>query len=58
MNDILKYLGVIVVLIGAGVLAATAFMGTTNNTSLTIGGVLLVLGLILQIVIPKFVVKE
>jgi uncharacterized membrane protein HdeD (DUF308 family) len=46
MKEFAKYIGVIVMLIGVAFLALPFFMGTTNNTNLIIGLVLVVEGLL------------
>lgn len=46
MKEFAKYISVIVMLIGVAVLAVPFFMGTTNNTNLIIGLVLVVEGLL------------
>jgi uncharacterized membrane protein HdeD (DUF308 family) len=46
MKEFAKYIGVIVMLIGVAVLAVPFFMGTTNNTNLIIGLVLVIEGLL------------
>lgn len=57
MKDILKYAGVIAVLIGAIVLIIPGLMHTTSNGTLTAAGIFLVVGFIAHIVINRFVVK-
>lgn len=57
MKDILKYAGVIVVLIGAIVLIIPGLMHTTSNATLTAAAILLVIGFVAHIVINRFVVK-
>ncbi|MEN6588727.1 MAG: hypothetical protein ABFC30_03580 [Proteiniphilum sp.] len=46
MKEFAKYIGVFVMLIGVAFLALPFFMGTTNNTNLIIGLVLVVEGLL------------
>lgn len=58
MNEFFKFLGVIVVLAGVVVLAVSAFTHSATNTMLTLGGVLMIVGLIIQIIIPKFIIKD
>ncbi len=45
MKEFAKYIGVLVMLIGVAFLVIPFFMGTTNNTNLIIGLVLVVEGL-------------
>ncbi len=56
MENILKYLGVFIVIAGVAFLAVPAFMsnGSTNMT-LGVGGILMVLGLIVHIILNKFI---
>lgn len=46
MKEFAKYIGVLVMLIGVAFLVIPFFMGTTNNTNLIIGLVLVVEGLL------------
>jgi hypothetical protein len=55
MKNLVKYLGVLLVVIGALVIIIPALMNTTNNTTLGIAAVLLVLGMVGHIVINKVV---
>lgn len=57
MKDFLKYAGVVVVLIGALVLIIPGFLHTTSNATLTVAGILLVIGFVAHIVLNRFVVK-
>ena len=54
MNTFLKYLGVLLVLAGVGVLAFYTF-GTQSNTYLITAGSLMVVGLLEFILVNKFV---
>lgn len=53
MNDLLKNLGVIVLLIGVVVLAIPAFLGKTTNAILLTGTILVVGGYIAHIFLNK-----
>ncbi len=57
MKEFLKYLGVVIEIIGALILIIPAFAKTSTNASMLTAGILLVVGLITQIVINKVVVK-
>lgn len=57
MKDILKYAGVILVLIGALVLIIPGLMHTTSNSTLSAAGILLVVGFVAHIILNRFVVK-
>lgn len=57
MKDILKYAGVIVVLIGALVLIIPGLLHTTNNSTLSVAGALLIVGFVAHIILNRFVVK-
>lgn len=46
MKEFAKYIGVLVMLIGVAFLVIPFFMGTTNNTNLILGLVLVVEGLL------------
>jgi uncharacterized membrane protein HdeD (DUF308 family) len=46
MKDFAKYIGAVVMLAGVAVLVIPFFMGTTNNTNLIIGLVLVIEGLL------------
>ena len=46
MKEFAKYVGVLVMLIGAAVLVIPFFMGLTNNTNLIIGLILVIEGLL------------
>jgi len=44
MNTLLKYLGVLVLLIGVGILAVPTITGNLSNTTLLIGLVIIIAG--------------
>lgn len=55
MGNLLKYLGVFIVLAGVLLLAIPAFIeGGTSNGTLASGGFLMVIGLIVHIVLNKY----
>lgn len=58
MKALLKYLGVIIELIGVAFLIIPKIMQTTSNATLIAGGSCLVAGIITFIIINKFVVTE
>ncbi|MGL5318875.1 MAG: hypothetical protein ACRC9Q_09345 [Bacteroidales bacterium] len=53
MNELLKYLGVIIAIIGVAILAIPQFMGTTTNGTLSTGLVVIILGILSFILINK-----
>lgn len=53
MKELLKYLGVIIAIIGVAILAIPQFMGTTTNTTLMSGLVVIILGIVSFILINK-----
>lgn len=53
MNELLKSLGVIVLLIGVAVLAVPAFTGGMSNSALLLGLGLIILGYLGHIVLNK-----
>jgi hypothetical protein len=55
MKSFLKNLGIFVILIGVIILALTSFNGTTSNTPLAISGGFIVVGLILQVVMGRYI---
>ncbi|MDX9748656.1 MAG: hypothetical protein RBT57_09165 [Paludibacter sp.] len=55
MKEFLKYLGPIFLLIGTIVIAFYFFNPSSANTLLVISGVLMVLGLIVHVVVNRFV---
>lgn len=55
MKSFLKYLGILVVVIGVLLLVIPAFLNSTSNTTLATAGVLMVVGLLAHIVINKYV---
>ncbi|MDA3868255.1 MAG: hypothetical protein PF489_16095 [Salinivirgaceae bacterium] len=55
MKSLLKNLGIIVILIGAVILAITMLSGSVSNVPLAIGGGVIVIGLIAQVVIGRYV---
>ncbi len=54
-KNLLKYLGVILVLCGVAVLAIAQFCGSLVNTHLYIAAALFLIGIIAQIVVNKLV---
>jgi len=54
MKSFLKNLGIFVILIGVIILGLTTLNGTTSNTPLAISGSFIVLGLILQVVLGRY----
>jgi multisubunit Na+/H+ antiporter MnhF subunit len=54
MKNLVKYLGVLSVVIGALVIIIPALMDATSNITLGIAAVFLVLGLVGHIVISKY----
>lgn len=53
MNEILKYTGVIILLVGVVVLAAPFFSGTMTNTLLLVGLLLILVGFFTHIFLNK-----
>ncbi|MDR1645642.1 MAG: hypothetical protein LBS05_07470 [Tannerellaceae bacterium] len=53
MNNLFKYLGVIILLIGVAILAVPAFTNGVNNTILLSGGGVIVIGYVAHIVLNK-----
>ena len=53
MNAILKSVGVIILLIGVGILAITAFADIQSNTYLGVGLLLVILGFVSHIFLNK-----
>ena len=53
MNEFLKYLGVIVLLIGVAVLAVPAFTGGMTNSTLLTGLALIIVGYLGHIALNK-----
>ncbi|MEG1544364.1 MAG: hypothetical protein RR382_07565 [Tannerellaceae bacterium] len=53
MNELIKSLGVIVLLLGVAILAVPTFMGAMNNAILLTGLAVIILGYIGHIVINK-----
>lgn len=53
MKELLKYLGVIIAIIGVAILAIPQFMGTTTNATLMTGLVVIILGIVSFILINK-----
>lgn len=58
MKQLVKYLGIIIILIGVAILAIPQFMGVTTNTTLGIGLVVMIIGLIAHIVINRYVEND
>lgn len=55
MKSLLKYLGIFIILIGVVVLIMASLNEASTNAPLAIGGVAIVVGLITQIVVGRFV---
>lgn len=53
MNQVLKYLGVIILLIGVAVLAVPDFSGQASNSALLTGLILIVVGYVSHIFLSK-----
>jgi hypothetical protein len=53
MNNLFKYLGVIILLIGVAILAVPAFLSGVNNTILLSGVGVIVLGYLAHIFLNK-----
>lgn len=53
MTNFIRYIGVILVLVGVLVIAVPALRGATTNTTLIVGIVLELLGFILHIVLNR-----
>lgn len=53
MNNLLKYLGAVIQLIGALVLAIPALMDKSSNFTLGLGLLLVILGFVLHIVLNR-----
>ncbi|MGL4805241.1 MAG: hypothetical protein ACRC26_02725 [Bacteroidales bacterium] len=53
MNELMKYLGVIIVIIGVAILAIPQFLGSTTNTTLATGLVVIIVGIISYILLNK-----
>lgn len=53
MKQLIKYLGVIVLLVGVAILAIPATQGALNNSILLVGLVIIILGYLGHIVINK-----
>ncbi|MGL4781605.1 MAG: hypothetical protein ACRDD8_04355 [Bacteroidales bacterium] len=49
----MKYLGVIIVIIGVAILAIPQFLGSTTNTTLATGLVVIIVGIISYILLNK-----
>ena len=53
MKELMKYLGVIIAIIGVAILAIPQFMGTTTNGTLATGLVVIIIGIFSFILINK-----
>lgn len=53
MNELMKYLGVLIVIIGVAILAIPQFLGSTTNTTLATGLVVIIVGIISYILLNK-----
>lgn len=58
MNNFLKYLGAIILLIGVLVIAIPAFLKVTTNVTLSVGLFLVILGFIGHIVFNRHVGED
>ncbi|MBO5961429.1 MAG: hypothetical protein J6V13_00405 [Paludibacteraceae bacterium] len=54
MNEFLKYLGVIIALLGVVAFALYYYVFPNSNTCLILGGAALVIGLLAHIIINRF----
>jgi hypothetical protein len=54
MKSLLKYLGILIVVIGALVIVIPAFLNATNNTTLIVSTVLMIGGLIAHVLLNKY----
>jgi len=57
MKGFLKYLGILIVLIGVLLLIIPAFLNTTSNLNLAIAAVMMVVGLIAHIILNKYITE-
>ncbi len=57
MKALLKYIGVIIELIGVVFLIVPKLNHTTSNTTLVVGGALLVIGVLTYVIINKIVTE-
>ncbi|MDL2222897.1 hypothetical protein LJB98_02230 [Bacteroidales bacterium OttesenSCG-928-M11] len=55
MKLFLKYLGIIIVLLGVCILAIPFFMGILSNQWLVVGGSFVVLGFLAYVLINKYI---
>lgn len=55
MKRLLKYLGILIILIGAVILIISTVSEISSNTTLAIGGAAIVLGILAQVVIGRYV---
>lgn len=58
MNNFLKYIGVILVLVGVLVIAIPAFTTGTTNLTLVIGIILEIVGFALHIILTRAVMSK
>lgn len=58
MKQLMKYLGVLIQIVGILLLIVPYFNRTTTNTTLITGGGLIALGLIVHIVLNRWFIKE
>lgn len=57
MKSFLKYVGIIVVILGAILIVVPAFMNATSNATLGTAGVLMVVGIIAHIFLNKYITE-
>jgi nicotinamide riboside transporter PnuC len=57
MKNLLKNLGILVVVIGVLLLIIPAFLNTTSNTTLGVAAILMVVGLIGHIMLNKYITE-
>lgn len=55
MNQFLKYLGVLLILVAVGILGVYVYKNVTSNTLLVVSALLLVGGLAVHVIINKIV---
>jgi hypothetical protein len=53
MNTLMKSLGVVILLIGVGMLAFSAYMGMRSNAILAIGLTTIIIGFLIHIILNK-----
>lgn len=55
MKEALKYLGILIILIGVVILVITVSNGVKSNTGLTVSALLVVMGLVTHILLNRYV---